>query len=142
MGGWLPWRRGTADAAPTPAIGRLITVPTTAGNREAESADSSPAAYADQTAPPNPSTHISFDDLNLPVIVPAADKSPARLAEPNVVALTDAQVEAIAERVAERLAAGLLGDRIRESLLRMVSDTSERLVREEIVRVRAEAERE
>ena len=56
--------------------------------------------------------------------------------------LTDAQIEEIAKRVADKLAAGILGDRLREEVRRVVSETSERLVREEIARIRAEAEHE
>jgi hypothetical protein len=53
-----------------------------------------------------------------------------------------AQIEAIAQRVADKLSAGVLGDRLRETVARIVSETSERLVRDEIARIRAEADRE
>ena len=49
--------------------------------------------------------------------------------------LTDAQMEAIAQRVADKLASGVV-------VARIVSETSERLVREEIARIRYEAERD
>jgi hypothetical protein len=65
---------------------------------------------------------------------PAASSGPAEI--------TDAQIEAIAQRVADKLAAGVLGDRLRETVVRIVSETSERLVREEIARIRAEADAE
>jgi hypothetical protein len=55
------------------------------------------------------------------------------------VELTDDQIEAIAARVAEKLTAGVLGDQLRQSVTRIVSETSERLVREEIARIRAGA---
>ncbi|MGH9201945.1 MAG: hypothetical protein ACRD2A_12005, partial [Vicinamibacterales bacterium] len=56
--------------------------------------------------------------------------------------LTDAQIEEIARRVADKLAAGVLGDRLREEVRRVASETSERLVREEIERIRTQADRE
>jgi hypothetical protein len=56
--------------------------------------------------------------------------------------LTDAQMEAIAQRVADKLASGVVGDRLRETVARIVSETSERLVRDEIARIRYEAERD
>jgi hypothetical protein len=56
--------------------------------------------------------------------------------------ITDAQIEVIAQRVADKLASGVVGDRLREAVARIVSETSERLVREEIARIRAEADRE
>jgi hypothetical protein len=56
--------------------------------------------------------------------------------------LTDAQINAIAQRVADKLAAGVVGEKLRETVARIVSETSERLVREEIARIRFEAERE
>ena len=58
------------------------------------------------------------------------------------VEISEAQVEAIAQRVADKLSAGVLGDRLRETVARIVSETSERLVREEIARIRAEADRD
>lgn len=56
--------------------------------------------------------------------------------------LTDAQLESIAQRVADKLAAGVVGDRLRDAVSRIVSETSERLIREEIARIRAETDRE
>lgn len=143
MAGWRPWRRQTADAAPAPTIGRLITSPA-AGGDPADGArlDSSPAAYVGRTVPASPSTHIVFDDLHLPKIEAPPGPAAASITGTPVVTLTDAQMDAIAERVADRLASGLLGAQLRESIRRVVSDVSERLVREEIARVRAEAERD
>ena len=56
--------------------------------------------------------------------------------------LTDAQIDAIAQLVADKLAAGVVGEKLRQTVARIVSETSERLVREEIARIRFEAERE
>jgi hypothetical protein len=70
------------------------------------------------------------------VLNPQAVNPPATPGE-----LTDAQIEAIAQRVADKLAAGIVGDRLREAVTRIVSETSERLVREEIARIHAAAAR-
>lgn len=64
--------------------------------------------------------------------------------------ITDAMLDQIADRVAERLNAGSLGDQlrdamtatIRETVRAAVSETSERLVRDEIARLKAQAERD
>jgi CheY-like chemotaxis protein len=64
--------------------------------------------------------------------------------------ITDAMLDQIAERVAERLNAGLFGDQLREAMTAavrdtvhaVVSETSERLVRDEIARLKGEAERD
>ena len=59
--------------------------------------------------------------------------------------ITDAMLEQIATRVAERLSTGLLNamtTTIRDTVRAVVSETSERLVREEIARVKGEAERD
>ena len=53
--------------------------------------------------------------------------------------ITDAQIEMIAQRVVDKLAAGVIGERLRETVARIVSETSERLVREEIARIRSKA---
>ena len=71
------------------------------------------------------------------VLSPPGAKPPAPSGE-----LTDAQIEAIAQRVADKLAAGIVGDRLREAVSRIVSETSERLVREEIARIRYDAGRD
>ncbi len=71
------------------------------------------------------------------VMAPPAPPPPAPPGE-----LTETQVEAIAQRVADKLVAGIIGDRLREAVTRIVSETSERLVREEIARIRYEAERD
>jgi len=52
--------------------------------------------------------------------------------------ITEAQIEQIATRVADKLGAGVLGESLRETVRRVVTETSERLVREEVARVRAE----
>ena len=64
--------------------------------------------------------------------------------------ITGAMLDQIAERVAERLNAGLLGEHLRDAMMAtiretvraVVSDTSERLVRDEIARIKAQAERD
>lgn len=62
--------------------------------------------------------------------------------------ITDAMLDTIAQRVADRLDSGAFGSHLREAMITtvretvrsVVSETSERLVREEIARVRARAE--
>ncbi len=64
--------------------------------------------------------------------------------------ITPAMLDQIASQVADRLAAGLFGEQLRaamtatmrDTIRGVVSETSERLVREEIARVKAQAERE
>lgn len=68
--------------------------------------------------------------------------------------ITDAMLDQIAERVVERLNAGLFADHLREAMTTtvhdtvrdtvrtVVSETSERLLRDEIARVKAQAERD
>ena len=82
---------------------------------------------------------------------PAAAPAPApvivQAAAPEI---TDAMLDQIAERVAARLNAESLGEHlraeltatIRETVHAVVSETSERLVRDEIARIKAQAERE
>jgi CheY-like chemotaxis protein len=84
-----------------------------------------------------------------PVHQPAPAPAPVivQAAPPEI---TDAMLEQIADRVAERLNAGSLGDQLREAMTAtirdtvraVVSETSERLVRDEIARVKAQAERD
>ncbi len=92
-----------------------------------------PETLAQEAARPR-DVDLSFAISSRGSGAPAAPNGP--------VEITDAQIEAIAERVAEKLAAGVVGDRLRESVARIVSETSERLVREEIARIRAEADGE
>jgi CheY-like chemotaxis protein len=64
--------------------------------------------------------------------------------------ITDAMLDQIAQRVAERLNDGSLAEHLRETMTAtiretvraVVSDTSERLVRDEIARLKAQAERD
>lgn len=64
--------------------------------------------------------------------------------------ITDAMLDQIADRVAARLNIGSLADHlrdamtatVRETVREVISDTSERLVRDEIARVKAQAERD
>lgn len=89
-----------------------------------------------------------------PAEVPAAGE-PAATPPPVVVSapapeLTDAMLDQIASRVADRLNASLFEDHLRDAMARtvrdtvrsVVSETSERLVRDEIARVKAQAERD
>ena len=62
--------------------------------------------------------------------------------QPSVLDLTEAQFDLIAGRVAQKLTAGVVGDQLHETVRRVVAEIAERLVREEIARVRAESERE
>lgn len=84
------------------------------------------------------------------------DHIAARVAEgiqvpaPTTPEITDAMLDQIAARVAERLGPGLFGEHMKDALAAavrdtvrdVVSDTSERLVRDEIDRIRQQAERE
>jgi hypothetical protein len=82
-------------------------------------------------------THPREVDLNFVITSRKGDPAPAGATA--AAELTDAQIETIAQRVADKLAAGVVGDRLRETVARIVSETSEQLVREEIARIRAEA---
>jgi len=61
--------------------------------------------------------------------------------------ITEAMIDQIAARVAERLAAGSFGDRltdvmatsVRDTVRTVVSETSERLVRDEIERIKSKS---
>ena len=147
MAGWLSRRKGTTVAAPASATGRLVTEGT-ASREEPESDGNAgqPAARLPDFTSPSSSTDIRFDDMDLPPLRPHADADgslePARPTTPPAATLTDAQIEDLVARVAERLADGVLGDELRDSVRRVVSETSERLVREEIARLRREAERD
>lgn len=83
--------------------------------------------------------------------VPAPTPAPAPvIVQAPAPEITDAMLDQIAERVAARLDTGSLADRlrdavtaaVRETVRTVVSDTSERLVRDEIARVKAQAERD
>lgn len=140
---------GKADEEPSGLnVGRLVT-----------------SASADDTA-----SRVDRDDFQLPSRKPPPDVGPLVLPEtlaqearhprevdvqfdlrqpapepgaiPAPIELTEAQLERIAQRVADKLAAGVIGDRLREAVSRIVSETSERLIREEIARIRAEGDRE
>ena len=84
--------------------------------------------------PPGPS-----EPAPAPVIVHAAPPE-----------ITNDMLDQIAERVAERLNAGSFAEHLREAMTAtvretvraVVSDTSERLVRDEIARLKAQAERD
>lgn len=129
-------------------VGR-IAAPAPAGS-SAPGADAPDLKLPSRKPPPN------VNDLVLPETLAEEAKHPREvdlrfvLSGPRGTAaaseaspeLTDAQIEEIAKRVADKLAAGILGDRLREEVRRVVSETSERLVREEIARIRAEAEHE
>jgi len=68
--------------------------------------------------------------------------TPAAASEPVTPRLSDAQMEDLANRVAVQLATRVIDDRLREVVLTTVTEVSERLVREEIARIRADAERD
>ncbi len=85
---------------------------------------------------------------------PPAPVAPAVAAAPVTVAaapeITDGMLDQIAQRVADRLNAGTFGTHlrdamastVRETVRSVVSETSERLVRDEIARIKGRAERE
>lgn len=80
---------------------------------------------------------------------PPAPAEPAHAPAPPA-EITDAMLDQIAERVVDRLNAGAFADHLREAMTAtvrdtvraVVSDTSERLVRDEIARLKAQAERD
>ena len=137
---------GEPKPAPTPAPAPAPRMPAAVAPMPARSsapplrdvADDFAALLAfeqgEQPHPPAPS-----EPAPVPVIGPAA--APA---------ITDAMLDQIAARVAERLNTGLLGDHLRDAMTTtirdavraVVSETSERLVRDEIARVKGQAERD
>jgi hypothetical protein len=128
------------------SIGRFVE--SQAGDGAGPDADSEHFLLPSKKPPPNvhdlvlpetlaqAATHPKPVDLSHVMAPPA---SPATVATSE---LTDAQIDAIAQRVADKLAAGVVGETLRQTVARIVSETSERLVREEIARIRFEAERE
>lgn len=115
-----------------------------------------PAAPVPRGAPAAPSRDVADDFAALlafeqgerphpPAPAPAPVMVP--MAPPEI---TDAMLDQIAERVADRLNAGTFAAHIREAMTTtvretvrsVVSDTSERLVRDEIARIKAQAERD
>jgi hypothetical protein len=128
------------------SMGRFVESQPREGSTPAEDAD--PLQLPSRKPPPN------VHDLVLPETLAQEAKHPrevdvrqvmdASVAKPPATAggLTDAQIEAIAQRVADKLAAGVVGDRLHDAVVRIVSETSERLVREEIARIRYEADRD
>jgi CheY-like chemotaxis protein len=70
-----------------------------------------------------------------PLPLPPAEPQPAFSAEQAALTLSDEVIERIAARVADRLTEGLLG----QTVSRVVTEVSERLVREEIARIRSAA---
>jgi CheY-like chemotaxis protein len=107
------------------------------GDVRAMEAHTSPAAPAMSPAAPMPPVSPSFGPADAFAVLLAAEQGEAVgpvLSQP-VVELSDGMVERIADRVAERLMHSAFG----ESLRGTVQDVSERLVREEIQRIRASA---
>jgi hypothetical protein len=127
---------GRAEDGASQELGRLIP--------EYEPVTDVPATDQPARVPPR------VDDLTLPDTLVEAAARPRNVslsfdlsgANAAAAALSDAQLDQLAERVADKLTAGVVGDRLRDTVRRVVAETSERLVREEIARVRAEAERE
>jgi len=82
--------------------------------------------------------------------LPAAPATPTVVAPAVPPEITSEMLDQIADRVAERLSAGGLGadlrhsmtEAIRDTVRAVVSDTSERLVRDEIARIKARIERD
>ena len=113
-------------------------------------------APAPPPPPPPPESQVADDFAALLAFEQGEQPHPpAPAAAPVIVQaaapeITDAMLDQIAERVAVRLNAGSLGEHlraeitatIRETVHAVVSETSERLVRDEIARIKAQAERE
>ena len=112
------------------ATGRLLTTPDVAA------AEPRPLPAP---PPPRPTTELPVADAFERLLAAEQGEAelpsvPAPAAPPAV--LSDADVDRIARRVGERLAESPLADDLR----RIVSEVSERLVREEIDRIRKAAE--
>ncbi|MSO61299.1 MAG: hypothetical protein EXQ50_04285 [Acidobacteria bacterium] len=104
---------------------------------------------------PAPADGLDFDfgldDLVPAPLVPAVT-GPPPVAKPEVAPLapeiTDAMLDQIAQRVADRLNSGAFGAQLRDamtatvcdSVRSVVSDTSERLVRDEIARIKSKTQ--
>jgi hypothetical protein len=127
---------GRAEDAASQELGRLI-------QPEYEPVTDVQAADPPARLPPR------VDDLTLPEPLAEAAAHPPDVnlsfdlssANAGAPPLSDAQIDELAQRVADKLTAGVVGDRLRDTVRRIVAETSERLVREEIARVRAAAER-
>src|SRR4249920_3612474 len=103
---------------------------------------STPAEDAEALQLPSRKPPPSIRDLVLPETLAEEAKHPREVSVHQVLAapgvkvptvsgeLSDAQIDAIAQRVADKLAAGVVADRLHETVARIVSETSERLVRD------------
>lgn len=100
-------------------------------------ADAFAALLAHEQGEPN--FQLIHDEPSAPVVVQAAAPE-----------ITDTMLDQIADRVADRLSGSLFGDHlraamastVRDTVRSVVSETSEKLVRDEIARVKAQAERD
>ena len=110
-------------------------------------------------APGAPTRDVADDFAALLAFEQGEHPQPPALAQPPQSAvvgqaaapeITDMMLDHIAARVAEKINTGLIGDQLRDAMMAtiretvraVVSETSERLVRDEIARLKAQAERE
>lgn len=131
-----PMPRRPHDTRP-PGAGP-VAPPSSASAASRDVADDFAALLAfEQGEHPHPPGHS--EPAPAPVIVHAAPPE-----------ITDGMLDQIAERVANRLSAGSFAEQlrevmtatVRETVREVVSDTSERIVRDEIARLKAQAERD
>jgi hypothetical protein len=101
------------------------------GAREAPAA-AAPAAPAAPASPAEPDVAAAFELL----LAEELGEVPAGQFHPHTIQLTDDLIDRISIRVVERLTKGPLS----ETMTRIVTEVSERLVREEITRIRASAD--
>ena len=136
---------------PEPPTGRLLTTPGGPSTNATPPASVAPPPTA-AVEPPRPPAVVSTAAAPvLPVadafehllaveqgeLVPAPEPEPMPVEPPPAAGpLSDEEIDRIAMRVAERLGSSLLAADIQ----RIVADVSERLVREEIQRIRQSAE--
>ena len=127
-----------------PKLAEAPNPPASAAPPEAPSASRSARDVADDFA-----ALLAFEQGEHPH--PPAHAEPAPVAVPAPPAeITDAMLDQIAERVVDRLNGGSFAEQLREAMTAtvretvraVVSDTSERLVRDEIARLKAQAERD
>ncbi len=154
-----PMPVAVAPVIPAPALAPMpIPVPLPAPIASAPSA-TAPTHWAPQEPSASGSVADDFaallafetgDVLEPPPSIAAATPSAPIAGQAVAPAITEVMLDQIAQRVADRLNASNFGadlrhamtSAIRETVRTVVSDTSERLVREEIGRVKAKAERD
>jgi CheY-like chemotaxis protein len=142
------------ESTPPPDGSRLVTPPETP--RPARTLNADPPFWREPSTnvpPPSPVGPVAESAAELPresAATPPAE-SIATVGEPPAIAVAPTEpaplvpVDAISSELVDRIAAKVveqLGERLRGEVTEVVLDVSERLVREEIARIRAAAERD